>query len=157
MGKAAWSCAAPSDEHVVFQNAAVADKYNPAYKALEVDANAGVSAIAHGIQKVHIVAATGSSVELGDTSELNIDFSITGSSHLKFGGTIKPDTFVTAVGNDGAGYFAMKNHWFDPIYDDIGGGVSADTSIAPDADPVYYIMRNVWYERRHADNPLRRT
>jgi hypothetical protein len=138
-GQSSLVVRAPSDEHVVFQNAAVDDKYNPAYKALEVDANAGTSAIAHGIQKVHIVAAEGSSVELGDTSQLNIDFTISGSAHLKFGGSIKPDTFVTSVGNDGAGYFAMKNHYFDSLYED--GVVIPDSSSAPDGDPVYYITR----------------
>lgn len=138
-GQSSLVVRAPSDEHVVFQNAAVDDKYNPTYKALEVDANAGTSAIAHGIQKVHIVAAEGSSVELGDTSQLNIDFTISGSAHLKFGGSIKPDTFVTSVGNDGAGYFAMKNHYFDSLYED--GVVIPDSSSAPDGDPVYYITR----------------
>ena len=83
----------PGDENVIFENSTIVDKYTPTLKALDVLANAGLSATAHGIQKVHIVAAAGSSIELGDTSEVDIQFSIAGSAHLKFGGSPAPDDF----------------------------------------------------------------
>ncbi len=77
----------PADENVTFENSTIPDKYDPTYKALAVEANAGLSATAHGIQNVNILATSGSTVTLGDTSELNIDFSISGGAHLIFGGT----------------------------------------------------------------------
>ena len=72
----------PAGENVTFENSTVADKYNPAYKALAVEANAGLSATAHGIKRCKIVATSGSTVTLGDTSELNIEFSIVGGVNL---------------------------------------------------------------------------
>ena len=90
-GQSQLAVRVPGDENVTFENSTVADKYNPTYKALAVEANAGLSATAHGIQKVKIIATSGSTVTLGDTSELNIDFSISGGAHLIFGGTNAPD------------------------------------------------------------------
>ncbi len=49
----------PADENVTFENSTVPDKYNPSLKALAVEANAGLSATAHGIQAVHIVGSSG--------------------------------------------------------------------------------------------------
>ncbi len=133
----------PSDEHVTFQNSTVVDKYDPTLKALDVLANAGVSATAHGIQKVHIVAASGSHVVIGDTSEVNIDFSIEGGAHLVFGGTNAPDLFdVTSTGP----FYGMKNHFSVPKFGFInssyigltGMGVLLPTN---NPDPIYYVTR----------------
>ena len=107
-GKSQLVVRVPGDENVTFENATVADKYNPTYKALAVEANAGLSATAHGIQKVKIIATSGSTVTLGDTSELNIDFSISGGAHLVFGGTNAPDLFNVVTSGS---YYDQKNHF----------------------------------------------
>ena len=134
----------PTDETVTFQNAAVPDKYNPSLRALEVDGNAGLSAVAHGIQTVHIVAATGSHVTLGDTSLVNINFSISGSAHLTFGGTNAPDIFN--VSTSGSFYDGL-NHVTEPKYAGLpGGGVQVPAPYGIELpsrlpDPVYSITR----------------
>ena len=134
----------PSNEHVTFQNSTVVDKYDPTLKALDVLANAGLSATAHGIQKVHIVAVPGSRVEIGDTSEVNIDFSIEGAANLVFGGTNAPDVFNVTTSGD---FLAQKNHYpvptwmqFDAntIYVPAPGGLLLTQ---PYPDPVYTITR----------------
>ena len=98
---------APADENVTFENSTLVDKYNPAFKALAVQANAGLSATAHGIQKVHIVAAPGSSIELGDTSEVNVQFSITGTANIKLGGSAAPDVFDVSTDYN---FYGKSNH-----------------------------------------------
>ena len=134
----------PTDETVTFQNAAVPDKYNPSLRALEVDGNAGLSAVAHGIQTVHIVAATGSHVTLGDTSLVNIKFSISGGAHLTFGGTNAPDIF--AVSTSGSFYDGLE-HVTEPKYSGNSDGsfqVPAQGGIELPSrlpDPVYTITR----------------
>ena len=83
-----------------FENGTVADKYDPASKALDIYSNAGLFATAHGIKTVLVSGSPGSSISLGDTSELNIDFKVTGAATLKFGGTAAADSFhVTNGGN----------------------------------------------------------
>ena len=134
----------PTDETVTFQNAAVPDKYNPSLRALEVDGNAGLSAVAHGIQTVHIVAATGSHVTLGDTSLVNVKFSISGGAHLTFGGTNAPDIF--AVSTSGSFYDGLE-HVTEPKYSGNSDGsfqVPAQGGIELPSrlpDPVYTITR----------------
>ena len=141
----------PAGENVTFENSTVVDKYNPSFKALAVEANAGLSATAHGIQKVHIVATSGSSVAIGDTSELNIDFSISGGAHLTFGGTNAPDSFDVSTSGP---FYGMKNHFSVPkfayyYYPPAFGG--ATVGPVPDiygvllpnrnSDPIYYVTR----------------
>jgi hypothetical protein len=92
-GQSTLTVRVPSGENVSFDNSAIIDKYTPTLKALAIQANAGLSATAHGIRKVQIVAAVGSDVQLGDTSELDIAFTIVGASRLSFGGSNAPDTF----------------------------------------------------------------
>lgn len=134
----------PAGENVVFENSAVVDKYNSTYKALAVQANAGLAATAHGIQKVRIVASTGAGVTIGDTSELNIDFSITGGAHLIFGGTSAHDEFnVYTVGS----YYDQKDHFTVPKFGTDEYGIFhpfANYGIALPSrmpNPVYYIAR----------------
>lgn len=134
----------PADENVTFENSTVPDKYNPAYKALAVLANAGLSATAHGIQAVHIVGTSGAHVTIGDTSEVNIDFSISGGAHLTFGGTDLPDIFnVTTSGS----FYDGKDHVTEPKYaptPDGGFLVPAPYGIILPSrlpDPVYSITR----------------
>jgi hypothetical protein len=137
----------PTGENVTFENAPVADKYTPAFKALAVQANAGLSATAHGLRKVKIIATSGSQVTLGDTSELNIDFSIVGGAHLVFGGTNAPDIFsVTATGP----YHGLANHYSPARIWNItpsGGGPTTtiltgwDGVSFPLPDPVYSVTR----------------
>ncbi len=98
----------PFNDIVTFENASVPDLYHPEFKALAVLGQAGLSATAHGIQTVKVIASPGSIVEFGDTSEVNAQFSIEGAAHLKFSGTAQPDVFdldVTGI------YFAKKNHF----------------------------------------------
>ncbi len=134
----------PADENVTFENSPLADKYDPSFKALAVQANAGLSATAHGLRKVKIIANSGSSVTLGDTSELNIDFTISGSAHLIFGGTNAPDLFnVSATGD----YYGQKNHFTVPKYGYDENGVLHFPQnygiVLPGRapDPVYAITR----------------
>ena len=99
----------PTLEKVSFDNSVIVDKYTPTLKALAVRANAGLSATAHGIRTVKIVADIGSDVELGDTSELDIEFTIVGASKLSFGGSNAPDTFsVTSAYN----FYGRKDRRF---------------------------------------------
>ena len=86
------------------------DKYQPQFKALAVLSQAGPSATAHGIQTVKIVASPGSTVEFGDTSEVNAQFSIEGAARVKFSGTAQPDVFDVDV-QAGGSYLAKKNHF----------------------------------------------
>jgi hypothetical protein len=132
----------PAGENVTFENSIVVDKYTSTLKALAVQANAGLSATAHGIQKVHIVSVPGASVVLGDTSELDIAFSISGSANLTFGGTNAPDVF--AVSTSGSFYNA-ENGFTPPKWANgpsglvIPGGGFQLPSRFP--DPVYLVTR----------------
>ena len=133
----------PADENVTFQNSTVPDKYHPALKALAVFGNAGLSATAHGIQKVHIVGASAAHVIIGDTSEVNIAFSISGGAHLTFGGTNAPDFFnVTTSGS----YYDGQDHVTEPKYAPTPDGIQVPAILGivlPSRfpDPVYSIMR----------------
>ena len=98
----------PANDVATFQNASVPDKYHPEFKALEVLGSFGHSATAHGIQTVHVIAAAGSTVEFGDTSEVNATFSIEGSPRLKFSGTAQSDVFDVDVAGV---YVATKDHF----------------------------------------------
>lgn len=134
---------APADESVTFENSTVPDKYNPSLKALAVEANAGLSATAHGIQAVHIVGTSGAHVIIGDTSEVNIAFSISGGAHLTFGGTNAPDTFiVSTIGS----YYDGKDHVTEPKYSPTPGGIQVPATLGIELpsrlpDPVYSITR----------------
>lgn len=137
----------PLGDTATFENASVPDKYNPQFKALAVLSQAGPSATAHGIQTVKIVASPGSVVEFGDTSEVNVQFSIAGAARVKFSGTPQPDVFSLNV--SGA-YFAKKNHFTvgdlftapsnpgvllqqNPLVPGVG------STTIPDPDPVFGI------------------
>ena len=98
----------PPNDTVTFENATVPDKYHPEFKVLALLGSGGSTAIAHGIQAVKVIASPGSTVEFGDTSEVNIQFSIVGAARLKFSGTAQPDLFeIEASGV----YYAKKNHF----------------------------------------------
>ncbi len=133
----------PADENVTFENSTVPDKYNQSLKALAVEGNAGLSATAHGIQAVHIVGTSGAHVVIGDTSEVNIDFSISGGAHLTFGGTNAADTIsVTTSGY----YYDGLDHVTEPKYAITPDGfqVPAPNGITLPSrfpDPVYSITR----------------
>ncbi len=132
----------PAGENVTFENSTTVDKYNPAYKALAVQANAGLSATAHGINKVQIIGTPGASVTLGDTSELNIEFAVRGGIELTFGGTNEPDIFSVATTGP---YHGLANHFSAPFIG-IGGPIDYETFTAPPvgprlADPVYSVTR----------------
>ena len=131
----------PSNENVTFENSTVADKYNSSFKALAVQANAGLSATAHGIKKVQIVAQSGASVTIGDTSELNTEFGISGGAQLTFGGTNLPDLFdVTTTGP----FLAGPNHFQPPqLFVDGETGQITPYPSGSDRwpDPVYTITR----------------
>lgn len=102
----------PAGETADFENGTVPDKYDPSTVALDIYSNAGLFATAHGIKSVHAIGAPGSTVTFGDTSLLNIDFKVTGSAKLKFGGTAAADTFgVTATGN----FFSSANRRGVPL------------------------------------------
>ncbi len=135
----------PSDEHVTFQNSTVPDKYNSSLKALDVLANAGLSATAHGLRKVHIIASSGAHVEIGDTSEVDIDFSIQGGAHLTFGGTNAPDLFDVSTSGD---FFATKDHFAVPAYsyENTPSGV-----IGPIIPPLFGEAQSLPYSNPYPD------
>ena len=149
----------PADEHVLFENSTIVDKYTPTLKALAVQANAGLSATAHGIQKVHIIATPGASVEIGDTSEVNIAFSIEGGANLRFGGTNAPDQFDIDVQAD---LLAKKNHFavqtfmpFDAttIYSPAPSGLLLGNSVRY-PDPIYFVTRTFGTNNRTQTIPF---
>jgi hypothetical protein len=90
----------PLDEMADFENGAVQDKYRPEFKALNIESNAGVFTTAHGISKVLVIGAPGSTIVFGDTSELDIAFQVKGSGTLKFAGTAAPDRFDVSAAFD---------------------------------------------------------
>ena len=98
----------PFDETALFENAAVPDKHHPEFKALAVAGRLGPSAVAHGIETVKVIASPGSTIEFGDTSELNVQFSIEGGARLKYSGTPLPDVFDVNVRGP---FFAKKDHF----------------------------------------------
>jgi hypothetical protein len=95
----------PAGDMADFENGSLPDRYNPAFKALDIYSNAGVFATAHGIQKVIAVGAPGSTILIGDTSELDIDIAIRGSGTMKFGGSAAPDVFDVSTRYDVVGFF----------------------------------------------------
>ncbi|MCC7085315.1 MAG: VCBS repeat-containing protein [Pirellulales bacterium] len=84
----------PAGETADFENGTVPDKYHPEFKALDVFSNAGLFATAHGIQKVLATGVAGSTIVFGDTSEMDIQFSVRGAATVKFGGSPAPDQFA---------------------------------------------------------------
>ena len=133
----------PADEHVIFENSTFVDKYTPTFKALAVQANAGLSATAHGIQKVHIIAAAG----LARCDRRHFGgrhrFFDRRRRHLVFGGTNAPDAFqVSTSGN----YYDQKNHFTVTKYARLADGsllVPGGALVLPNRfpDPVYSITR----------------
>lgn len=87
----------PAGDLADFENGTVPDKYDPAFKALDIYSNAGLFATAHGIDIVQTSSAPGSTVVLGDTSELNIQFKLKGSGTIRFGGSNAPDNFSVST------------------------------------------------------------
>ena len=130
----------PGDENVTFENSTLVDIHNPTFKALAVQANAGLSATAHGIKKVQIIAEGGSYVTIGDTSELDIAFTISGGADLTFGGTNAPDVFdVTTTG----AFHSQANHYGPPrlsMYNGVIGAFPWQPNIRW-PDPVYTVTR----------------
>jgi uncharacterized repeat protein (TIGR01451 family) len=107
----------PTGDTADFENGTVLDKYNQAFKALYIYSNAGLFAAAHGVQKVKAVGAPGSTIVLGDTSELDIDIAIRGPGTMKFGGTPAPDIFEVSTRDEaygnilfGPGHYGTRNH-----------------------------------------------
>jgi hypothetical protein len=102
----------PTGEMADFENGTVPDKYNPAFKALDVYSNAGLFATAHGIQKVIAVGSPGSMIVIGDTSEVDIDIAIRGSRTMKFGGSPQPGIFDVSTRYDVVGFYGYgtRNH-----------------------------------------------
>ena len=128
----------PIGEMADFENGTVPDKYSPQFKALDISSNAGLFTTAHGISNVVVIGSPGSSIVLGDTSELDIAFKIKGSATLKFAGTAAPDVFdvtsqydpvyskTMSTANNYA-YYGTKNHrspmqlsLYPRTYEDIG-------------------------------------
>ena len=130
----------PADENVSFENSTIADKYNPAFKALAINANAGHSATAHGIKKVQIIATSGTSVTIGDTSELNTEFGISGGAKLTFGGTALPDVFdVSTTGF----FYGLADRFPVRYFATSGGNSQVSPSTWPRAAelPTYMVTR----------------
>jgi hypothetical protein len=70
----------PSGEIADFENGTVPDKYRPQFKALDIFAKENrLFVTAHGINRVLAYGARDSEIILGDTSELDIDFKLSGS------------------------------------------------------------------------------
>ncbi len=74
------------------------DKYRPQFKALDIESNAGLFTTAHGISKVLVIGAPGSTIVFGDTSELDIAFQVKGSGTLKFARHRRSDQFDVSTG-----------------------------------------------------------
>ena len=83
-----------------FENGTVPDRYNPAFKALDIFNSSGLFATAHGIQTVQAVGSPGSAIVFGDTSELDSQFKVKGSGTLKFVGTSASDAFDVSAEYD---------------------------------------------------------
>lgn len=130
----------PGGENVTFENSSFVDIHNPGFKALAVQANAGLSATAHGIKKVLITTDAGANVTIGDTSELDAEFNVRGGANLKFGGTNAPDVFdVTTTG----AFHSQASHYGPPRLSMYNGEITA-FPWQPDfrwPDPVYTVTR----------------
>jgi hypothetical protein len=92
-GQSLLNVRVPTGDLADFEDGTDPDKYNPQYVVLDIYSNAGLFATAQGISTVSTFAAPGSNVEVGDTSELNIDFKLAGSGNFTFGGSAGPDLF----------------------------------------------------------------
>jgi hypothetical protein len=90
-GKSLLNVRVPAGDLADFEDGTDPDKYNPQYVVLDIYSNAGLFATAQGISTVSTFAEPNSSVEVGDTSELNIDFKLAGSGSFIFGGSAGPD------------------------------------------------------------------
>ena len=104
----------PAGDLADFENGTVPDRYDPAYKALDIFSNAGLFATAHGIQKVVAIGAAGSTIIFGDTSELNIDFKVFGSAAVKFGGSPAPDDFSVTAQYSFPFFYATEDRHLGP-------------------------------------------
>ena len=98
----------PFGEMAEFQNGTAADKYHPEFKSLDILSNAGLFTTAHGIQKVLATGFPGSTIVFGDTSELDIQFSVKGSATVKFAGTAASDDFEVGAQYDTMNYFGSQ-------------------------------------------------
>jgi Putative Ig domain/PKD domain len=96
-GKSLLNVQVPAGELADFEDGTDPDKYNPQSVVLDIYSNAGLFATADGISTVSAFAQPGSSVEVGDTSELNIDFKLAGSGSFVFGGSAGPDQFSVSA------------------------------------------------------------
>ena len=96
-GKSLLNVQVPAGELADFEDGTDPDKYNPQSVVLDIYSNAGLFAAADGISTVSAFAQPGSSVEVGDTSELNIDFKLAGSGSFVFGGSAGPDQFSVSA------------------------------------------------------------
>ncbi|MCC7084995.1 MAG: putative Ig domain-containing protein [Pirellulales bacterium] len=126
----------PADDDADFEGADVPDKYDPAYKALAIFNRQNARfALAHGIHRVQAIAAAGSNIVFGDTSELNIEFSIIGSAQVTFAGSPASDILdVTSQG----GFNNRKNHFVVDSVIVASDGSIAGTMGYPFAGPSSY-------------------
>jgi hypothetical protein len=92
-GQSLLNVRVPTGDLADFEDGTDPDKYNPQYVVLDIYSNAGLFATAQGISTVSTFAEPNSNVEVGDTSELNIDFKLAGSGNFTFGGSAGPDLF----------------------------------------------------------------
>lgn len=103
----------PAGDMADFEKGTAPDKYNSAYKSLSIFSNAGQFATADGIQNVTASGEKGATVILGDTSELDIKFKVTGSVKLTFGGTAAPDVLDVSPVHVNQGFlspYGTRNH-----------------------------------------------
>jgi MBG domain (YGX type)/Bacterial Ig-like domain (group 3)/Putative Ig domain/Dockerin type I domain len=90
----------PSGDMADFEDGMNPDPYDSTTVELDIFSNAGLFAIAVGIQNVSVQSQVGSTVVIGDTSELNINFTLAGEGQITFGGSAGPDQFnVSTVYN----------------------------------------------------------
>ncbi len=133
----------PAGDLADFEGGTDPDKYNPQYVVLDIYSNAGLFATANGISTVSAFAEPGSSVEVGDTSELNIDFKLAGSGSFIFGGSPGPDLFSMSASY--VYYGTAERYQRDDLLIDFSGNIiqpDPGLGVLPELDaPVFTINR----------------
>ena len=127
-GQNTLSVHVPEGENVTFEDSDTPDKYDPSLKALAIEANAGLSVTAHGLTNVGIVSDAGSTVTLGDTSELNINFTMVGAAIVTYGGTNASDIFTVSF--DYNFYGTEGRRFVDQLVDLSGNSPNLATALA---------------------------
>ncbi len=155
-GKSLLNVQVPAGELADFEDGTDPDKYDPQSVVLDIYSNAGLFATAQGISTVSAFAQPGSSVELGDTSELNIDFKLAGSGSFIFGGSPGPDQF--SVSASYVYYGTAQRFQFDDLQLDANGNIiqpPPGDGIGPLLDaPVFTINRTFGTNGRFQSIPL---